>query len=85
MVSEDPSLGPQVASTGVGVILMAGNLGGALVVMTMGALKDLQGDFSGAVEFASALAVVALAVAVTVRDPHFVPLPEPVATQRHAG
>jgi predicted MFS family arabinose efflux permease len=68
-VSEEPSLGAQVASTGVGVILMAGNLGGALVVAIMGVIKNAQGNYSGAVLFAAALAVVAVAIAVTLRDP----------------
>jgi len=68
-VSEEVSLGAQVASTGVGVILMAGNLGGALVVVIMGVIKNTQGNYSGAVLFAAALAVVAVAIAVTLRDP----------------
>jgi MFS family permease len=69
VVSEAPSLGPRVASTGVGVILMAGNLGGAVVVAVMGVLKDAQGGFSGAIAFASVLAVVATAIAFTVPEP----------------
>jgi len=68
-VSEEASLGAQVASTGVGVILMAGNLGGALVVVIMGVIKDAEGNYSGAILFAAALAVVAVAIAVTLRDP----------------
>jgi len=76
MVSEEPSLGPQVASTGVGVILMAGNLGGALVVAAMGLLKTLQGNYSGAILLTSALALVAVAIAVT--------LPEPLRARRRA-
>ena len=68
-VSEEASLGAQVASTGVGVILMAGNLGGALVVVIMGVIKNAQGNYSGAILFAAALAVVAVAIAVTLRDP----------------
>ena len=69
LVSEDRSLGPQVASTGVGVILMAGNLGGAAVVAIMGVLKDWEGSYSGAVAFAAALALVALVVASTLPEP----------------
>lgn len=69
MVSEEASLGPQVASTAVGVILMSGNLGGALVVGAMGLLNSLQGDFSGAVYLAAGLAVAATAIAMLVRDP----------------
>ena len=68
MVSEDATLGPQVASTGVGVILMAGNLGGAAVVAIMGVLKDAQGDFTGAVLFAAGLAAVAIGLAATLRE-----------------
>lgn len=69
IVSEEPALGPQVASTGVGVILMAGNLGGAAVVALMGILKDAQGGFGGAIVLACALAVVASSVAMTLDDP----------------
>ena len=68
-VSEEVSLGAQVASTGVGVILMAGNLGGALVVAAMGLIKNAQGNYSGAVLLASALAVVAVIIAGTLHDP----------------
>lgn len=69
MISEDPSLGPEVASTGVGVMLMAGNIGGAVVVGAMGLLKGLQGNFSGAVLLTSALAAVAIVVSLSVPDP----------------
>ena len=69
MVSEDASLGPQVASTGVGVILTAGNLGGALVVVVMGALKDAQGDFSGGLLLTSLLALVAVGIALALPEP----------------
>jgi predicted MFS family arabinose efflux permease len=69
VVSEAPSLGPQVASTGVGVMLMAGNLGGAAVIALMGLLKDAQGSFSGAVVLTSALALVAAGIAATVPEP----------------
>jgi predicted MFS family arabinose efflux permease len=75
MVSEDPSLGPQVASTGVGVMLMAGNLGGALTVIVMGALKTSSGSFSHAIVLACALALVALVVAAGVREPQRVAEP----------
>ncbi len=67
--SEDPSLGPQVGSTAVGVMLLAGNLGGAVVVGIMGALKSAQGDFSGAVVFVVLLAIAAACVALTIPDP----------------
>jgi hypothetical protein len=67
--SEDVSLGPQVGSTAVGVMLLAGNLGGAVVVVAMGALKSAQGGFAGAVTLIVALAVVAAAVALTIPEP----------------
>lgn len=69
LVSEEPALGPRVASTAVGVILMAGNLGGASVVGVMGALNDAQEAWSGAVTFAAGLAGVALVIAWTLREP----------------
>lgn len=67
--SEEPSLGPQVASTAVGVILMAGNLGGAVMVAVMGVLKDAQGDFSGGVALTAVLALAVAAVSATVPEP----------------
>lgn len=69
VASEDPSLGPRVGSTAVGVMLLAGNLGGAVVVIVMGALKSAYGDFRGAVALVSALAVVVALIAVAVPDP----------------
>jgi cyanate permease len=69
VASEDSSLGPQVGSTAVGVMLLAGNLGGAAVVGIMGALKSAQGSFSGAIAVVTVLAVVTAAVAATVPDP----------------
>ncbi len=69
VASEDPSLGPQVGSTAVGVILLAGNLGGAAVVAVMGALKGARGDFRAAVALTSALAVVVALIALTIPDP----------------
>ena len=63
VASEDRSLGPQVGSTAVGVMLLAGNLGGAVVVAVLGlALRD-----AGALTAALAVAVALLAL--TVPDP----------------
>lgn len=67
--SEAGSLGPQVASTAVGVILMAGNLGGAVVVAVMAAMKDAQGDFTGGILLMTVLAVVVAGLSATVTDP----------------
>lgn len=69
IVSEDAGLGPQVASTAVGVILMAGNLGGVIVVGIMGALKQAQGDFSGGISFVVVLAIVALVIGLVTPEP----------------
>jgi cyanate permease len=69
VASEDPSLGPQVGSTAVGVMLLAGNLGGAAVVIAMGALKSAFGDFRAAVAMVSVLAVVVALLALTIPDP----------------
>ena len=69
VASEDPSLGPQVGSTAVGVMLLAGNLGGAAVVISIGALKSMRGDFGGAVELIAALAVLVALIAVTIPEP----------------
>src|SRR6266536_53637 len=69
VASEDASIGPQVGSTAVGVMLLAGNLGGAAVVGIMGALKSAQGSFSGAIAVVTVLAVATAAVAATVPDP----------------
>jgi predicted MFS family arabinose efflux permease len=69
VASEDPSLGPQVGSTAVGVMLLAGNLGGAAVVIGMGTLKSARGDFRAAVALISALAVVAALISLTIPDP----------------
>jgi cyanate permease len=69
IASEAPSLGPQVGSTAVGVMLLAGNLGGAVVVAVMGLMKSASGNFNGAVWLVVALAVAAAAVAVTIPDP----------------
>src|ERR671930_613613 len=63
VASEDRSLGPQVGSTAVGVMLLAGNPGGAVVVAVLGlALRD-----AGALTAALAVAVALLAL--TVPDP----------------
>lgn len=69
IVSEDASLGPQVASTAVGVILMIGNLGGVVVVAVMGALKQAQGNFSGGVTLVVVLALMAFAVGLALPEP----------------
>ena len=69
VASEDRSLGPQVGSTAVGVMLLAGNLGGAVVVAVMAALKSAEGDFGTAVALASALAVAVALIALTIPDP----------------
>jgi cyanate permease len=69
VASEDRSLGPQVGSTAVGVMLLAGNLGGAAVVIGMGALKSASGDFRAAVALLSGLAVIVALIASTVPDP----------------
>ena len=69
IASEERTLGPQVASTAVGVMLMAGNLGGAAIVAAMGLLKDAQGTFSGGVTLTVVLALVVVAIAATVPEP----------------
>jgi cyanate permease len=69
IVSEVPDLGPQVGSTAVGVMLMAGNLGGAAIVGAMGGLKAAQGNFSGGIALCSALAVVVVLVALSIPEP----------------
>ncbi len=69
VASEDRSLGPQVGSTAVGVMLLAGNLGGAAIVGVMGALKESQGNFDSAILVVTALAVVTAVVAATVPEP----------------
>ncbi len=72
VVSEDASLGPQVSSTAVGVILMAGNLGGAAVVGLMGLMENVQRNFSGAVTLTCVLAAISVGIALA--------LPEPLAS-----
>jgi fucose permease len=69
VASEDASLGPQVGSTSVGVMLLAGNLGGAAVVGVMGVLKSALGNFDAAVAVDAALAVVVVLVALTIAEP----------------
>ena len=68
MVGEDRTLGPQVGSTAVGVILLSGNLGGAAIVGLMGLLKSAQGDFAGAILLEVALALGAVALALTLPE-----------------
>ncbi len=77
VASEDPSLGPEVGSTAVGVMLLSGNLGGALVVGVMGALKSATGSFASGIAVVTALAVAVAAIAATV--------PEPLAGRRSGG
>ena len=69
VISEDRSLGPEVAGTGVGVVLMAGNLGGAVVVEAMGAMEGPHHDFSSAIVMLVLLAVAVVAIALTIPDP----------------
>ena len=69
VASEDPSLGPQVGSTAVGVVLLAGNLGGAVVVAALGALQRAAGDLRAAGGLTSGLAVVVALLALTIPDP----------------
>jgi predicted MFS family arabinose efflux permease len=69
VASEDATLGPQVGSTAVGVMLLAGNLGGAVIVGLMGALKSLEGNFHLAVGLTSVLAVAVALIALTVTEP----------------
>ncbi|HEX9341983.1 MAG TPA: hypothetical protein VF995_00005, partial [Actinomycetota bacterium] len=79
VVSEDRTLGPQVGSTAVGVILLAGNLGSAVVVAVMGALKGPGGDFSTAIALITGLAVVFVGITLTIPDPL---RPGPAAAER---
>ncbi len=69
VISETRDLGPTVASTGVGVMLSAGNLGGAVVVGLMGLLKSAQGNFSGAILLTSILALAGIGLALAVPEP----------------
>jgi cyanate permease len=69
IASEERTLGPLVASTAVGVMLMSGNLGGFAIVAVMGVLKDVQGSFSGGIALTVVLAVVVVAVALSVPEP----------------
>jgi predicted MFS family arabinose efflux permease len=69
VASEDSSLGPQVGSTAVGVMLLAGNLGGAVVVAALGALQGAAGDLRAAGGLTGGLAVVIALVALTIPDP----------------
>jgi cyanate permease len=69
VASEDASLGPQVGSTAVGVMLLAGNLGGAVVVSVMGVLKSALGNFDAAVAVDAALAIVVVLIALTIAEP----------------
>jgi cyanate permease len=69
VISESPDLGPTVASTGVGVMLSAGNLGGAAVVGLMGLLKSAQGNFDGAILLTCVLALAGIGLALAVPEP----------------
>jgi predicted MFS family arabinose efflux permease len=68
VASEDRSLGPQVGSTAVGVMLLAGNLGGAAVVAALGALQQA-GDLRAAGGLSGGLAVVVALLALTIPEP----------------
>ncbi|MGZ4128747.1 MAG: MFS transporter [Actinomycetota bacterium] len=67
VVSEDKDLGPAVGSTGVGVILMFGNLGGVVIVGIMGALKS-HGSFSRGIALTIGLAIGAAVLAVALPE-----------------
>jgi predicted MFS family arabinose efflux permease len=69
LASEDPSLGPQVGSTAVGVMLLAGNLGGAVVVAALGALQHATGELGAAGALTGGLAVIIALLALTIPDP----------------
>src|SRR5439155_1744500 len=69
LASEDRSLGPQVGSTAVGVMLLAGNLGGAAAVGIMGALKGASGNFTAAVGVTAVMALLVVALAATIPEP----------------
>jgi fucose permease len=69
VASEDASLGPEVGSTAVGVMLLAGNLGGAIVVGLMGLLKSASGTFDSGIAVITALALVIVLVALSVPEP----------------
>jgi len=69
VASEDTSLGPEVGSTAVGVMLLAGNLGGAVVVGLMGVLKSASGTFDSGIAVITALALVIVLVALSVPEP----------------
>jgi hypothetical protein len=51
------------------VILLSGNLGGAVIVGLMGLLKTAQGNFSGSILMVVILAVGAAALALTLPEP----------------
>ena len=69
VASEDASLGPEVGSTAVGVMLLARNLGGAVVVGLMGLLKSASGTFDSGIAVITALALVIVLVALSVPEP----------------
>jgi predicted MFS family arabinose efflux permease len=69
VASEDPSLGPQVGSTAVGVMLLAGNLGGVVVVAALGALPQATGDLRAAGALTGGLAVLIALLALTIPEP----------------
>lgn len=69
IASEEPTLGAQVASTAVGVMLMAGNLGGAAMVSVLGLLKDAQGSFAGGLALSAVFALLVAAITATVPEP----------------
>jgi predicted MFS family arabinose efflux permease len=69
VASEDASLGPDVGSTAVGVMLLAGNLGGAVVVAVMGAMKSASGGFASGIVLVTVLGLVVAAIAATIPEP----------------
>lgn len=80
-ISEERTLGPQVASTAVGVMLLGGNLGGVAVVTVMGLLKKAHGNFNGAIGFAVVLALVATVVALALPEPLARRAPKPASVE----
>jgi hypothetical protein len=62
------------------VILLSGNLGGAAIVGLMGLLNSAQGGFSGAVVLEVALALAAVALALTLPETGPAALPSASST-----
>jgi hypothetical protein len=66
---EDSNEATPVGSTAVGVMLLTGNLGGAVVVAALGALQQAAGHLRAASALTSGLAVVIALLALTIPDP----------------